>query len=152
FPADWKAYGFGAFGWLIALMLRGPISLLVKKLPQQKAKLLIIASSGPLEEGIRYIVIALTGASFSNALSIGQGWAAIEVVFAVINGLVLASVLRRTDEKAEQVKELLLANGNQPANSLWGVWERLFASAFHIGATLLIAVHPLLLIVLLPLH
>lgn len=149
---DWKAFGIGALGWFIALMLRGPVSLLVKRLPQHRAKTWIIAASGPLEEGIRLAVIALTGASFSNALSVGQGWAAIEVLFTVINGIVLASVLHRDDEKAQQAKELLQASGYDTSHPLWGVWERLFASAFHIGATLLIATSPLLLILLVPLH
>jgi hypothetical protein len=36
------------------------------------------------------------------ALSIGLGWAAIEVVYAIINGFVTLSFFRRDDEKARQ--------------------------------------------------
>lgn len=152
FPADWAAFGIGAAGWWAALMLRGPIALLVRKQPKERAALLVGAASGPLEEGVRLLALWFTGFSLDSALSLGQGWAAIEVVFAVVNGIVLTSVIKRTDEKAMQAKAFLESTGQMHSSPLWGVVERLFASMFHIGSTLLIAHMPWLLLLMIPAH
>ncbi len=151
-PADWAAFGIGAAGWWAALLLRGPIALLVRKQPKERAGLLVAAASGPLEEGVRLLALWITGFSLNSALSLGQGWAAIEVVFAVVNGIVLASIIKRTDEKAMQAKAFLEATGQMNSSPLWGVLERLFASMFHIGSTLLIAHMPWLLLLMIPAH
>ncbi|AMA72961.1 MULTISPECIES: YhfC family intramembrane metalloprotease [Aneurinibacillus] len=148
----WKAFGLGALGWVVALMLRGPVTVLMKGLPKERAMLYIGLSSGPLEEGVRLILLLLTGSSFSWALSVGQGWAAIEVLFTIINGLALIYVLQQNDEKAIQAKEFLESQGTLYLNPWWGVVERIFATAFHIGATLLIAKIPLLTLILLIVH
>ncbi|EIJ79945.1 hypothetical protein PB1_06257 [Bacillus methanolicus PB1] len=148
----WEAFGLGALGWVLALLLRGPVTVFLKGMPKERAMLFVGLSSGPLEEGVRLILLFLTGASFSWALSVGQGWAAIEVLFAVINGLVLINIIQRNDEKAIQVKELLESQGQFHLSPLWGVVERIFASAFHLGVTLLIAKIPLLVLVLLFVH
>ncbi|KPV57032.1 hypothetical protein QJ48_24360 [Paenibacillus sp. A3] len=152
FPADWAAFGIGAAGWWAALLLRGPIALLVRKQPKERAGLLVAAASGPLEEGVRLLALWITGFSLNSALSLGQGWAAIEVVFAVVNGIVLASIIKRTDEKAMQAKAFLESTGQMNSSPLWGVLERLFASMFHIGSTLLIAHMPWLLLLMIPAH
>jgi hypothetical protein len=148
----WIAFGLGALGWIIALMLRGPISLLVQNLPQKSAMLLVGLSSGPLEEGIRLTLLLLTGTSFSWALSIGQGWAAIEVLFTIINGLILVKIVQKNDEKSLEVKKILESQGTSRLSPFWGLSERLFASLFHIGATLLIAYSPSLTFSILFVH
>jgi len=152
YDMDWKAFGLGALGWTIALMLRGPISVLVKKMPQERGHNIIGLSSGVLEESIRLIVLALTSTAAGWALSVGQGWAAVEVVFTMLNIFLIASLVNRTDEKAMQVKQLLAAQGTIHANPLWGVLERIWASAFHIGSTLVIASEPWAVILLIVLH
>jgi len=53
----------------------------------------------------------LTSTSFSWAISLGQGWAAVEVSFTIVNGIVLISLSNKTDEKAMQAKEMIKAQG-----------------------------------------
>ncbi|MFC5702663.1 YhfC family glutamic-type intramembrane protease [Cohnella faecalis] len=149
---EWKAFGLGALGWFIALMLRGPLSLLVKSMPQEKAKNIIVASSGVLEESVRVILLALTSVAASWAISIGQGWAAVEVAFVMVNIVAIASLSKRTDEKAEQAKQLLAAQGNIQSSPVWGLLERVWASAFHIGCTLIVARYAWTVALLIPLH
>ncbi len=148
----WDAFGWGALGWTIALFLRGPVSALVMKLPQKKAQTIVVGSSGVLEESVRLVLLALTSASYSWSLSVGQGWAAVEVLFTIINVLVIYSLSGRTDDKAVQAKEMLRLQGNLDGNPLWGIVERIFASAFHIGSTLLLAFNPWLVLLLVPVH
>ncbi|OAB40589.1 hypothetical protein PMSD_01405 [Paenibacillus macquariensis subsp. defensor] len=149
---EWKAFGLGALGWVIAFFLRGPLSAIVMKMPKEKATTIIVASSGVFEECVRIAVLLLTSLTFSWSLSMGQGWAAIEVLFVIINLIVMISLSKRTDEKAIQAKEMLQMQGNMNAHPVWGVIERIFASAFHIGCTLLVAKYPWLVVLLIPLH
>lgn len=137
---------------MIALFLRGPVTVLFKGLSKEKATLFVGLSSGPLEEGVRLILLLLTGTSFSWAISVGQGWVMIEVLFTIINGFVLIHIIQRQDEKSIQVKELLESKGQLRLSPLWGVVERIFASAFHIGVTLLIAKIPLLTFIFVIVH
>jgi hypothetical protein len=51
-----------------------------------------------------------------------------------------------------QAKEMLKLQGNLSAGPLWGVFERIFASAIHIGCTLIIAKYPWTVVELIPLH
>jgi hypothetical protein len=54
-PIRWGAFGIGALGWLAALMLRGPVGALGMRLTtRNKAQTMLVASSGPLEEGVRW--------------------------------------------------------------------------------------------------
>ncbi|UQZ84352.1 hypothetical protein SK3146_03598 [Paenibacillus konkukensis] len=84
---DWKAYGIGAAGWTAALILRGPVAAIgMKLLPPARAQALVVASSGVLEEGVGWGLLAVAGAHMPWALSMGQGWAAIEVVYVIVSG------------------------------------------------------------------
>lgn len=148
----WKAFFLGALGWIVALFLRGPIHAWGQKLPQKTAMFLVGLSSGPLEEGVRLALLLLTGTSFSWALSLGQGWAAIEVLYVVTNGVILVTVLRKNDEKSREVKKILESQGTSRLSPFWGLSERLFASLFHIGATLMIARSPSWVFLLLVVH
>jgi hypothetical protein len=152
YPLDLKAFGLGVLGWIVALFLRAPISAAVMKLPKKTGGIMIASSSGPLEEGVRFALLAVTTSAFGWSLSLGQGWAAIEVVFTIINVIAIANLSTKTDEKSMQAKEMLKASGNINASPLWGVVERLSASALHIGATLLIAKHPWMVAVMIPVH
>jgi hypothetical protein len=152
FAADWQAFGLGALGWFVALMLRGPISALVRNLPEEKGRTIVGLSSGPLEEITRLVLLAVTSASAAWAVSVGQGWAAIEVLFTMVNIVVIASLANKTDEKAVQAKQFLAAQGTLNMSPLWGVLERIWASAFHIGTTLIVASNPWTVVLLIPLH
>jgi hypothetical protein len=149
---DWRAFGLGALGWVIALFLRGPLSAIVMKMPKEKAQTIVVGSSGVFEECVRLVMLLLTGMTFSWSLSLGQGWAAVEVLFVIINVTVMISLAKRTDEKAMQAKEMLAIQGNLSSSPMWGIFERIFASAFHIGCTLIVAKYPLTVVLLIPLH
>jgi len=58
----------------------------------------------------------------------------------------------RTDEKSMQVKEMLENSGNLNQSPLLGVSERIFASAFHNGSTLLIAHNLWMAVLMRPAH
>ncbi|WP_164779692.1 YhfC family glutamic-type intramembrane protease [Paenibacillus kobensis] len=152
YEVEWKAYGLGALGWIAALFLRGPVSVIVMKMPQERAKNIMIASSGVMEETIRLVLLAVTSFGSSWALSVGQGWAAVEVLYVLVTIIAIKSLANRTDEKALQAKQMLEANGNIQTSPLWGVLERVWASALHIGATLVVAYNPWTVIALIPLH
>lgn len=152
YPIEWSAFILGAIGWFVALLLRGPISNFVSKMPKQRGENIIVASSGVLEESIRLILIALSSATTSWALSLGQGWAAVEVLFVIINVLAIWSLRNRTDDQSRIAIESLQARGTLDTNPIWGVLERIWASAFHIGSTLLVAMHPWTVLLLIPIH
>jgi hypothetical protein len=137
---------------VIALFLRGPLSAIVMKMPKEKATTIVVSSSGVFEECVRLGILLLTSLTFSWSLSLGQGWAAVEVLYAMITVIVLVSLAKRTDEKALQAKEMLKLQGNLSASPLWGVFERVFASAIHIGCTLIVAKYPWTVVGLIPLH
>jgi hypothetical protein len=157
-PLSWGGIGIGALGWTIALLLRNPVALLARAIPSvsKHVTTIVVASSGPCEELVRLGVVLLLGPAFPLALSIGLGWAAIEVVYAIINGFVTLSLFRRDDEKARQARSVLenmgLAKAMLNTPPFMGVVERIFASAIQIGFTLLLAWQPLLVILTIPLH
>lgn len=150
---DWRLAGAGALGWWIALLLRAPVALAARRLPEERGKLLVVGSSGPLEEGIRLAALLLLSPSLHGALSLGLGWAAIEIVFALVNGGAIVHLLRREDEKALQARELLEAQGMLTASGPWyGIAERVFASVLHIGFTVFLLASPVLVLVAAPIH
>lgn len=154
-PVDLGAFGLGALGWFIALVLRAPVGAIASKLMNKEwTQRTVVLSSGPLEETVRLIVLALTSFSLSQAVSVGQGWAAIEVLYAIIHSVAILTIINRNDEKSAQVLEVLDQQGLDvdTKNHAIGVIERITASAFHIGSTLLIAFNPWLVIVMIPLH
>lgn len=155
-PMNWGAFGLGALGWWLALMLRGPVALVAKRFGEERANKIMVLASGPSEELVRLGLVALTGATFPWALSLGQGWAAIEVLFTIATLFVQLSIMQRTDEKSRQAREMLETQFQQSmavrGGKFLGVIERVFASATHIGFTLLVAAYPLLVILLVPIH
>ncbi|MFF2156269.1 hypothetical protein ACFVVQ_13215 [Paenibacillus chitinolyticus] len=142
----------GAAGWIAALALRGPVSLLAARMPAEKGRLLLVSSSGPLEELVRLAVLLIAGLTIGSAASVGIGWAAIEIVYTLVTLFAVASLSKRTDEKAMQAKAMLEAQGTYGAHPAWGIIERVFVSAYHIGAALCIARYPWSVVVLIPLH
>ncbi|MCL6600030.1 MAG: YhfC family intramembrane metalloprotease [Alicyclobacillus macrosporangiidus] len=153
-PLVGKAVWLGAAGWVTALVLRGPVILAVRKQPKARLERVIVGSSGPLEEGVRVVILLATARSLGWSASLGQGWAAVEVVYTLVAGVAQASILTRTDEKAVQAREILQQRlgGQATANPLYGVLERVAASAFHIGNSLLVAWSPWFALMTIPLH
>jgi hypothetical protein len=145
----------GAVGWLVALGLRAPIVLATMRLSRdrERSQPWIVASSGPLEEGVRLIVVLLVGRDLDTALSIGLGWAAVEVVYALINGVALLSLMTKEGSQAEEARAIVSAMGLLDVTApWWGVVERASASLLHIGFTLIIAAAPILVVITAPVH
>ncbi|HSK93756.1 MAG TPA: hypothetical protein VLA76_06845 [Candidatus Angelobacter sp.] len=144
----------GAGGWLLALLLRAPVGLLGMHLAgtPERAQRWVVASSGPLEEAVRLAVLLLVGRDLGTALWIGLGWATIEVLYSIGNGFAVAALAERTDPEAERARAMLPPAALAATSPLWGVVERAWASALHIGFTLILAAVPLLVLVTAPLH
>lgn len=146
----------GAAGWLVALILRAPVSLIAQRLIKNKENIqkVVILSSGPAEELIRLILVLVTAANLDVAYAIGLGWGGVEVLYALVNGFVIAALLKRTDEEAMQAKAVMEKMGLMQAGTkpLFGVVERVAVTALHIGFTLLLAFQPLLVLVTIPVH
>jgi hypothetical protein len=144
----------GAAGWLLALVLRTPVGLVGMKVTgsTETTQAWVVASSGPLEEATRLAVLLLVGRDLSTALWVGLGWASIEVLYAIANGFALAALAERTDPEAERAKAMLPPSAMGGAAPLWGVVERAWASALHIGFTLILAALPLAVLLTAPVH
>jgi hypothetical protein len=138
----WSAIGFGALGWFGALFLRAPLAAILSQTmgDPERVKPWIITSSGPIEEGVRVVLLILVGRSFSDAAAIGVGWAAIEVVYTAITGFITLTLVKRTDPEAVQARQMLEQQGMIKETGPWlGVIERIAATALHIGFTFIVA-------------
>ena len=145
----------GALGWLIALVLRAPVAVAAMRFAgsQERAQPWITASSGPLEEGVRLVVLLVVGRDPATAAAIGLGWAAIEVLYSLVNGVAMLSLLGRDDPEAQQARALMpMRAALEPSAPWWGLIERITASVLHIGFTLIVAAQPLLAVVTAPVH
>ncbi|WP_051914733.1 hypothetical protein [Thermorudis peleae] len=142
----------GVVGWLVALALRGPVILLVRRLAQRAQQWAVIAASGPAEELVRLAVVRYWAASLPAAINVGQGWAGIEVWYAALSLVLTTRILRRQDEQAQSVRQALAELGLLQASPAFGLIERLAATAFHIGCTLLLAASPWWVLLTVPLH
>lgn len=134
----WSTLGFGALGWVGALMLRAPLAAILSQVlrDDERVKTIIVGSSGPLEEGVRVVLLLLVGRSFSDAAAIGIGWAAVEVVYTTLTGFLTLSLVRRTDPEAMHARQMLEAQGMIRETGPWlGVVERIGATALHLGFT-----------------
>lgn len=142
----------GVLGWTIALLLRAPMLVLAFRLTHVKEQV-VAAMAGPAEEVVRLLAVLFLQANFASAISLGLGWATIEVFYALVAGFSTVKILSRGGVGALQLKKRFLDTGlTVPATVYSGVIERLSATALHIGFTLLLAYHPLLILVTLPLH
>jgi hypothetical protein len=145
-PLDAGALAVGAVGWAFALALRAPVALIGQRLLHgnpERTQRAVVLSSGPLEELVRLAVVLLVGRDLSTALWIGLGWAAIEVLFSIVNGFALAQLEKRTDEEAERARAMLPPQALSAGAPWWGVIERIWASLLHIAFTLIVAAAPL---------
>lgn len=146
----------GALGWWLALLLRLPVIVLVRKYRADSGQPLVVAASGPAEELLRLGLLLYLGLTSGNALITGIGWAAIEIVYAVVQ-LIGMSVLRdRDDEKAHEAREFMRLQGMEhvfdSTAPFWSIVERLSANGIHIGMGLLLVINPWLVILAMPLH
>lgn len=149
---------FGALGWWIALIVRVPSILVIKKknLDLQLASKLTIGLSGPAEEITRFVLLTIIGLSVSKAYSVGLGWGMIEILYGLIQIIGLGVLDQKSDEKAEEAKTMMKQMGMDktlgPSTPFWGALERVSAGALHIGFSLLLIMSPYVLIITIPLH
>jgi hypothetical protein len=143
----------GALGWTIALLLRAPMMLLTLRLAHEVREQTATALSGPAEESVRLLAVVAIHANFASAISLGLGWASIEVLYTLISGFSTVVILSKGGVGAFQLKKRFEDTGQTvPVTVYSGVIERLSATALHIGFTLLLSYHPLLIVITLPLH
>lgn len=144
----------GAVGWSVALVLRAPVAIGADRLVgRERAQTAVVLASGPAEELVRLAALLILGRSVPIAVSLGLGWAAIEVVYALVNGAALLALMGRDDPEAERARALLpSAAMTAPSAPLWGVVERVWASALHVGFALLIAAAPVLVLATIVAH
>ncbi|MET1043680.1 MAG: hypothetical protein ABWX59_06090 [Microbacteriaceae bacterium] len=151
---DWLPLALGAAGWMIALVLRQPVALIVdKQFGRDRAMTIVGWFSGPAEELVRLALVLLVIDSLDDALWAGYGWASIEVLFVLMNLLVLARLMTKDDPKSLEVQQQLRDLGmTTPHTGLWGALERVSATALHIGFTLLLFASPWFVLLTLPAH
>jgi len=148
----------GALGWWVALLLRIPVILFVKKkkIDQKKSNKLVIGFSGPTEEITRLVLVLIIGLNVPNAYSIGLGWATIEIIYGLIQIIGIGILEQKTDPEAEEAKALMKQMGMEkslaPSTPFWGALERVTAGAVHIGFSLLLVFSPFTIILAIPLH
>ncbi len=155
-PLDLKLILLGAAGWWLALLLRLPVMLLAGKPPQEKSRTCIILSSGPLEEATRLIILVVIGLTIENGYMIGIGWAAIEIIYALVQGAGMGVLASKTDKKSMEAKKLIKSMGMdktmQPNAPYWGIVERLSANALHLAFSMMLVISPYLFVLSAPLH
>lgn len=148
----------GALGWWIAFLLRLPIIAIVQvlKLPQASAQHIIVSVSGPAEEITRLVLLLILGLTTQNALSVGLGWAAIEIVYAISQSFGMGILEQKNDTKAREAKKIIKQQGMSksmtPSAPFWGAIERLSANALHVSFSLLLVTSPLFVILTVPAH
>ena len=141
--------GVGALGWIVALALRAPVAIVAARLAgaPEPAQPWIVAASGPLEELVRLGLVLVASQGLDRALSIGLGWAAIEVVYAVANGAAMAMLIGRTDSEADRIRAMIpIAGALEPSALWWGAFERWWASVLHIAFSVILAARPVLVL------
>lgn len=153
-PVMLGAFAVGVVGWIVALILRTPVGVAAMQVTasEERAQTWVTASSGPLEEAVRLGALLFAGRDLSTALWLGLGWASIEVVYALVNGFALAALAQRTDPEAQRARALLPPSAFTSAGVVWGVVERAWATAVHIGFTLILAAVPLAIVITAPAH
>jgi hypothetical protein len=123
---------FGAGGWMASLLARAPLAIyLQRRLSPTRARWVLIAASGPVEELTRLAIIAKGNRNTQRAYSVGWGWAAAEAAYAVAG----VSVAAKVQPQATPDKDFATTG----AHILIASVERLSATCFHVGVSLLVA-------------
>jgi hypothetical protein len=144
----------GAAGWMLALVLRQPVALVASRTTTPQRTAAIVGwFSGPAEELVRVAMVLAVVASVDDAVWAGFGWATIEVLLVAVNGLAIASLITKDDPRSVEARQLLTAQGMLGTHhAVWGLLERLSATALHVGFTLMLFAEPWLVLVTIPLH
>jgi hypothetical protein len=144
----------GAAGWLVALFLRQPVAIVASRMTSRENTTKLVGwFSGPAEEIVRLALVLLAVHTFQEASWAGYGWATVEVVLVAVNALAVASLMTKDDPKSQEAREILEAQGLLNLHHpLWGLLERLSATALHLGFTFLLFAQPWLVLLTIPAH
>lgn len=146
----------GALGWWAALMLRMPVILLLTKSKSKFTREITVGISGPAEELVRLILLLILGLTTQNALSVGIGWALIEIIYSAIQGVAIGVLKSKNDAKSKQALKLIAQKDMNkalvPTAPFWGIIERFSANALHMSFALLLVVSPWLVFITMPIH
>jgi hypothetical protein len=151
----------GAAGWLVALALRTPAALAASRMPGMKKAptfmtTFMSAISGPAEESVRLLMVLFVVKGFGSLLWAGFGWGTVEVVYTMVNAVVIRRLLVDPSEKAAEGRRVLASMGFlQYVRNLvpvLGAVERGAVTLLHTGFTLLLGWNPWLVFVTMPLH
>jgi hypothetical protein len=72
----------------------------------------VILLSGPAEELGRLALVFTAAANLDMACAIRLGWGGIEVIYALVNDFMIASLLGRTDDEALKARQAMEEMGN----------------------------------------
>jgi hypothetical protein len=100
---------------------------------------------------MRLLALWITGTALDTAICLGLGWASAEILYVIVNGVVLAYV-RQSQRIARIGGQQLEQDLSTRKGLLLGIIERLSATTFHVGASLMVAAFPLLVLVTIPIH
>ncbi len=143
-PPAWWLPLLGALGWLAALLLRPLVGLLAGRagLSARAAQWGIVLSAGPLEEGMRLILLLAVAAGLRDALWLGLGWSLCEAAVAAVNAAAFRRALTRDDEAGRRTRMAYRAAGALArTNPGWAGLERGAVTMAHVGFSLAIAAH-----------
>ena len=151
---DWKLVGLGVAGWILALVLRGPVALLAKWLTSpERTRTILGWASGPAEELVRVGMVILFVHTATDATWAGIGWGGIEAVTAAMGAIAIGMLLTRDGPKAQKAQALMRKQDAMTACGWgWAAVERCNAMAAHVGFTLLLVAQPWLVLATLVAH
>ena len=123
----WLAAAVGGGGWILAYVLRVPVTLIAGRvLESGQLLVLLLALSGIVEEGVRFLLIRWLrreeGVDIRKVLSLGLGWGVAEALLIYVAYIPLA-----------------MLRGYSYAEMLPGAVERVVATCFHTLVSLIVA-------------
>ena len=160
-PGRAGSAALGAAGWVVALALRMPAALAASRMPGWKKTPTLMttfmsAISGPAEEGVRLLMVLFLVKGFGSLLWAGFGWGTVEVVYTLVNAVVIRRLLVDPSEKAAEARRALASMGFlQYVRTLvpvLGAVERGAVTLLHTAFTLLLGWNPWLVFVTMPVH
>ena len=150
-----KEFFYGALGWWLALLLRVPF-IFYHKAKGIQSNTLITAISGPTEEVTRYILLLILGVNIHVAYSVGLGWAAIEIIYGLVQVVGIGVLEQKEGPEADEAKAMMRKMGMDKtfasSTPFWGALERFSANAIHIGFSILLVFSPYFLVISIPFH
>lgn len=143
---------WGCAGWTVALIARAPLSFAVgKRYPPQRAGHVMQIATGVVEEVFRVGTVAAFARTFSEAVNVAFGWAAIELLYGAFASFVAVRLAGGQGTQAEMARMAFVLQGQRaPGGAVSEVVDRAVGALYHAGATLTLAAAPLFAFALIP--